>query len=141
MDNNTEIFNKIAGELAHVQARVRSIAQILRAAFPQATVQHAIDFPKYESPLSLEDKANYIVELFIEIGFEGQNYLCWWIDVTQAREGWNVEASLRRNEGNGEDSIWRATYTAETLDELFAHLSTVLDEVERFAIQKGRNFV
>src|SRR5207247_1158082 len=98
-----------------------------------ASVQHSIDFVNYDE--------RHVVEIFIDIALGAGRNLCWWIDVERVGHVWKVDASLRRDDGAGEDSLWKALYKATTVAELFSHLGTVLDEIERFAKQKGKTFI
>jgi len=112
---------------------MKTVAQVLRSGFPGALVQHSIDFVTYDT--------RHVIEIFIDVALGAGKSLCWWIDVERVGQVWKVEASLRRDEGAGEDSLWKGSYKATTVEELFSHLSTVLDEMERFANQKGKHFI
>ena len=133
MGDSTEFFIRILADFSQLRGRMKSVVQILRSGFPSASVQHSIDFVTYD--------ARHVIEIFIDIALGAGKSFCWWIDVERVGQVWKVEASLRRDEGAGEDSLWKATYKATTVEELFSHLSTVLDEIERFANQKGEHFI
>jgi len=133
MNDSTEFLTRTLAELSHLRGRMKSVAQILRSGFSGASIHHSIDFVTYDE--------RHVIEMFIDIGLCAGKSLCWWIDVERVGQIWKVDASLRRDEGAGEDSLWKASYKATTVEELFSHLSTVLDEMERFANQKGKHFI
>jgi hypothetical protein len=133
MENSTEFLIRLLSDFSQLRRRMKGVAEILRSGISGASVRHGIDFVTYG--------ARHVIEIFIDVALGGGKSLCWWIDIEHVDESWKVEASLRRDDGAGEDSIWKASYKATTVDELFSHLSIILDEMERFANQKGKHFV
>jgi hypothetical protein len=133
MVDPNEFFIRILADLSQVRSRMKSIALSLGVAFPGAVVRDNLDFAKYDG--------RHLIELYIDIALGEGKSLCWWVDIERVGPAWNLEASLRRDDGKGEDSVWKAHYQAYTVEELFSQLSVVLDEMERFASQRGKNFV
>jgi hypothetical protein len=133
MIDPNEFLVRVIADLSNVRARMKTIARSLNAVFPKAVIRDNLEFAKYQD--------RHLIELYIDIALGEGKSLCWWIDIEGVRQVWNVEASLRRDDGEGEDSVWKARYQAATVEELFSQLSVVLDEMERFARQGGKNFI
>ena len=131
--DDPEFFATIVTGLSRIRTRMKNIAHTLRGTFPNASIQHAIEFAEYPD--------RNVIELYIDLALGAGKSLCWWIDIERMGQVWNIEASLRRDEGNGADTAWKATYKADTVEEIFSHLSVVLDEMQRFANQKGKSFI
>ena len=139
MDNTLEFFTQITKGLAHLRGRMKNLARHLSAAFPNLTACERIDFAEYEQNFFPERAPKCVIEAFIDLRFDVGKSFCWWVDVERINDLLNVEASIRRDDGTGEDTLWERTYQAATLEDLFLHLSSALDEFERFANQKLRN--
>jgi len=130
MDDSSELFTGIIAKFSDLRGRMKAVAHLIRSRFPGSTVQHSIDFVGYD--------AKNVIEMFVDIALGAGKSWCWWIDVERGGQVWKVEASLRESDGIKEDSLWEASYDAGTVDELFLHLSSVLDEMDRFVSKEWK---
>src|SRR5579872_1442518 len=104
MADSTDFLIRILTEFSQLRGRMKSVAQLLRSGFPSASVQHSMDFVAYDT--------RHVIEIFIDIALGSGKSLCWWVDVERIGQIWKVEASLRRDDGAGEDSLWKGSYKA-----------------------------
>jgi hypothetical protein len=108
--------------LVRARRRIKDLAIKLRQSFPAASVTHEIDF------IPLNGKPS--VGLFIELNRSAGEYLCWWVDV-YFDQGWQIEVTLWRDDGDCERAVWESTARASTIDELGQRLSEALDKIEK----------
>src|SRR6266852_685275 len=103
------MFIRITTGFAHVRTRMKDICRTLSTAFPGALIRDRIEFAQYENSFS-ENGSRYVIEFYFDIALGEGKSLCWWIDVEYIGEIWKIEASLRRDDGAGENCVWKATY-------------------------------
>src|SRR5262245_40727716 len=124
MIGSTESFALVLTDLAKMRGRMKHIAHGLRVAFPQASVRHGIDFSEYDS--------RQVMEIFVELTLDSGEYLCCSIDIEPSSQGFRIDASLRRNTGDGESCTWQVDYDVVKMDELVSQLGSILAATESY---------
>jgi hypothetical protein len=84
--------------LAEINQQMKDRAIELRRLFPRGvSVLHSLEPVAYLSGPGIEG--------YLDVLFEGQNGVCWSLDVSWDREGWKIDANLYRQSPAGQTHL------------------------------------
>lgn len=119
--NEFQISTRFLNELARSSERLVAFAKQLSKERLVSDVIKGIDCRIYDG--------NTIYEQFVEAKLDNGSSICWWIDIGQRKEQWEIEGTVSLNADSSSIIRQTAHYHANTIDELSSALKATLSSL------------